>query len=234
VWALGLFLAVTLLASVVVNDKAQQIRPAPGPVNDSALFSAQVVAAMWLGAPALWQPQPIDGVEFRFYDVSGTTQTELEDSMLASDICSGTYGTCLPDPGNPGGRALALEGQSQPAPRYCYSPRTFTFQFTYFVVLPRWTPPADGSVLRVTVDAWNSLLHVLYTHEARHVAIAKADIADLNAEAQGKSSCAAAGAFWADPHLFDKLTADQNAFHAQLRANCQPALGCVPYNWMGW
>jgi hypothetical protein len=181
----------------------------------------------------LWQP-PATDVAVEFYDVVGSSQTELEDAMVAAHICDHYGSGCLPDPGNPSTGALALEGENVPDGQVCYSARSFVLHFDYYIVLPRWRPLAVGGASVNTVTAWNALLGVMWTHEMRHVAIAEADIAQLNAQAQTLLSCSAVYAFWEDAHVFDQLNADQNAYHAQLRADCQPSLGCIPYGWLGW
>jgi hypothetical protein len=40
--------------------------------------------------------------------------------------------------------------------------------------------------------------------------------------------------FWNNPHVFDKRDADQSAYHARLRADCRPEVGCMTAGWMGW
>jgi hypothetical protein len=81
---------------------------------------------------------------------------------------------------------------------------------------------------------WNALLKVIYTHEMGHVAINIQDIAALNDQAHQQPSCQALFDFWDNPHIFDKLEADQNAHHARLRADCRPQIGCLTAGWMGW
>ena len=228
IWTLGLYLGLVLFANPPEYPPA---KAAEAPTELAVAYPVQHLARQWFGSPALWKPPATDASVY-FYDVSGKTQRELLASMLAAKICD-HYGPCLPDPGNLGGGALALEGESASA-QFCYSPRTFDRQVSYRIVLPRWTPLPFGSVPKTTVTAWNALLPVLWTHETRHVAIAKADIAQLNAQAQSLPSCSAVVAFWSDPHVLDKLNADQNAYHAELRADCRPELGCVPGGWMGW
>jgi uncharacterized protein DUF922 len=195
-----------------------------------------VITSRWFGSPGLWQAPASDATVY-FYDVKGSSQSELEDSMLAAKICDrswgGAAGKCLSDPAVPFTGALALEGAHAPAGQFCYSPRSFALRFDYFIVLPRWTPFPD-SVAKNTVLAWNALLPVFWTHETRHLSIAERDTAQLNAKAQTLASCQAVFAFWSDPDVFAQLNADQNAYHAQLRADCRPELGCVPYGWMGW
>jgi len=92
-----------------------------------------------------------------------------------------------------------------------------------------------GVTVRISlVERWNALAKVIYTHESTHVTIAHQDVADLNRQAQQLPTCDALFKFWDDPHVFDKLEADQAAFHARLRAHCEPAAGCIPAGWMGW
>jgi len=186
----------------------------------------------WYGSPAVWQPPPISNTDFVFFDVTGTTQQELIDSLDQSNICA-TYGPCAVDPAVPSGVAWGLEG-SHSESTYCYAPGTTTVVWTQRVVLPRWSPPADGTVKIPLVERWNALAKVIYTHEAGHVTIDQQDLADLNRQAQGLGSCDAWLNFWNDPHRLDKMNADQLAYHARLRADCRPEIGCIPPGWMGW
>jgi predicted secreted Zn-dependent protease len=116
----------------------------------------------------------------------------------------------------------------------CYAPSTTTLQFREYILLPRWTPAADGSVTIDLVERWNALAQVIYVHEAGHVAITKQDLAALNAQAHRLATCDALAAFWDSSHLFDKEAADQSAYDARLRADCRPEVGCIPPYWMGW
>lgn len=188
----------------------------------------------WHGEPRVFEPPPIAKTDIIFFNVTGTTQQELIDSLNHSDICK-TYAPCAVDPAVPNGIAWGLEGD-KPAVQYyyCYTPRTTVLPYKHFVVLPRWSPPTDGSVRRSLVDKWSDLARVIYTHEAGHVTIAEQDIAALNAQAQALPTCQAVFDFWRNPHVFDQLEADQNAYHAKLRADCRPEIGCIPAYWEGW
>ncbi len=186
----------------------------------------------WYGSPAIWQPPPIPNTDIVFFDVTGTTQRELIDSLDHSNLCT-KYPPCAVDPAVPNGVAWGLEG-SHSEGYYCYSPSTTTVVFTQYVVLPRWLPPADGTVKIPLVERWNALAKTIYAHEGGHVAIDQQDFADLNHQAQALASCDALIAFWNDPHTFDKLKADQADYHARLHADCRPEVGCVPTGWMGW
>lgn len=188
----------------------------------------------WYGVPRLFLPPPIGNTDFVFYDVTGTTQPELEESFKRADICK-TYGPCLVDPAQPAGVTLGLEGD-KPAVSYyyCYSPKTTVLPYKHYIVLPRWSPPRDGSIKRSLVDKWNDLAKTIYIHEAGHEAIAERDIASLNAQAEALPTCQAVFDFWDNPHVFDQLNADQLAYHARLRADCRPEIGCIPAYWEGW
>ncbi|TME72522.1 MAG: DUF922 domain-containing protein [Chloroflexi bacterium] len=188
----------------------------------------------WYGHPSIYQPPAIANTDIIFFDVSGKTQADLINGLNHSNICV-TYGPCLVDPAVPSGIAWGLEGDfGTQAYYYCYSPRTTTLDFRHRVILPRWSPPSDGSVPRTLVEKWNDLAKTIYVHEAGHVVVAEQDIADMNAQAQALATCDAVFSFWADPHVWDKLSADQNAYHARLRADCRPEIGCIPYGWEGW
>jgi hypothetical protein len=84
------------------------------------------------------------------------------------------------------------------------------------------------------VTRWNALQAVLYVHEATHAAIAIQDFTALNNQARLLPSCVAWVRFWSQPSLFAQEEADQNAFHARLRADCRPAIGCFVEGWLGW
>jgi hypothetical protein len=200
--------------------------------NTAVTAPLEQLRDIWFGAPAVWDPPSTATFDVRYFAVHGRTQHELIVSLDTDNLCK-IY-SCLPDPGQPGtSSAWALEGMDPVPDIICYSPRTATFQFRQFILLPRWTPPRATVAIRL-VEAWNALLHVLYVHEATHAAIAVRDLQALTDQAHHLATCAAFGAFWSNPHLYDQLDADQNAFHAQLRADCRPEIGCVPYGWMGW
>lgn len=187
----------------------------------------------WFGAPALYQPPAIANTVIEFFPVDGTTQLQIIYSLDNAGVCQ-TYG-CTKDPANPSNIAWGLEWSHFANTSYtCYSPRTTTLDYRQYVLLPRWTPPTDGSVKIPLVEAWNALAKVIYIHESGHVAIDKEDIAALNAQAQKLTTCDALFKFWDNPHVFDKLNADQLAYHARLRADCRPEVGCIPPGWMGW
>lgn len=183
----------------------------------------------WFGSPALWTPPA--GVEVRFFDVKGTTQSDLISGINAANLCA-TY-KCLPDPGNPRGGAWALQGGGFGA-GVCYSPRTASLPIELYILLPRWLPKPFGEVSSGLIVKWNALEQVLYTHEATHAAIAVRDLTAIAGQARLQPSCDAWVAFLSRPSLFDQLDADQNAFHAQLRADCRPEIGCIPAGYMGW
>jgi len=84
------------------------------------------------------------------------------------------------------------------------------------------------------VSRWDALDQVLYIHEAGHAAISNQDLAALLNQARALPSCLAVVDFWARPALFDKMEADQAAYHARLHADCRPEIGCIPANWLGW
>ena len=145
------------------------------------------------------------------------------------------YGPCKPDPAVPEGVPWGMEWFHAAVTSYrCYSPSTTTIPFTEFVLLPRWSPPADGSVKIPLVEKWNALAQVIYAHEAGHVAIDQQGLAALNDQAHHLPSCQALFNFWDNPNSYDALKAAQDAYHARLLADCRPEIGCAPSNWMGW
>lgn len=188
----------------------------------------------WFGSPALWQPPPIDNTDISFFEVTGRTQRDLIASIMAADICK-THGPCAVDPAVPGGFVLGLEYFAPTVSSYvCYSPRATTVPYREHVLLPHWSPLPLGGVSVELVNKWNALTHVIYVHEAGHAAIDFNDIAALNDQAHQQSSCQALFGFWANPHVFDQLEADQNAYHSRLHADCRPEIGCFNPGWMGW
>lgn len=194
----------------------------------------QDLKELWYGDPAIWQPPPISNTNIIFFDVTGSTQQELIDSLDASAICT-TYGPCATDPAVPNGVTLGLAGFHADVTRYeCYTPSTTTIPFSEFVVLPRWSPSPHGSVRIPLVEKWNALAQVIYSHEAGHVAISQQDLAALNDAAHHLPSCQALFNFWDSPTVYDQLEADQAAYHARLHADCRPEIGCIPPGWMGW
>lgn len=187
--------------------------------------------SIWLGTPAVWVGPSGTKFDTRYFAVRGLTQPGLIASINNARLCD-TY-HCLADPAVPSTGAWALEGTDPVAPIYCYSPATASFIFHEYILLPQWNP-ARGTVARQLVERWNALMEVLFVHEAMHAEIAIRDHANLQDQAHHLSGCAAFVSFWADPHVYDQLNADQNAFHAQLRADCRPEVGCIPPNWLGW
>jgi predicted secreted Zn-dependent protease len=233
-------LLTVVLATIPIGGAswAHQSIAARSPTIGAGQAPASVGAALaqlrWRGSPEIWSPPPIDNVEIDFFDVSGTTQAELIASFSSSSICTRFGNGCSPDPAVPNGVAWALEG-FHPAPTtYCFAPAATTLQFQVYIVIPRWSPPRDGTVKVTLVEAWNALAQVLYVHEAGHAAISIRDLAALNDQAHNLKSCDAVVAFWTNPAVFDQLQADQAAYHVRLHADCRPAIGCFPAGWMGW
>lgn len=72
----------------------------------------------------------------------------------------------------------------------------------------------------------------IYVHEAGHVKISLDDWTAAMDYVHQLSSCAAAIAYF--PTAFQKMAADQDAYHARLRAECLPEIGCIPRGWLGW
>ena len=226
-----------LLSADVVVSRRVAARQAQAVATPKPLLlynpEVQLLQTRWFGTPAVYQPPPIADTTIQFFDVTGSTQDELYNSLNSSGLCQ-KY-KCAKDPANPSNVVWGLE-HFEFVGTYiaCYSPRTTILAFRYYIMLPRWTPPADGSVTIDLVERWNALAQVIHVHESGHVAIDKQDLAALNAQAHRLSSCGAVFAFWDSPHVFDKDVADQAAYHARLRADCRPEIGCIPDYWMGW
>ena len=243
-FSLETLLGLVLMIAVLLTNPSQQVRQstllltpgmvAPSPASAAIHGVEWDFQHRWFGSPALWQPPPIDNTDITFYEVRGTTQRELLASIAAADICK-THGPCAPDPLNPRGIALGLEGSSPAVSSYvCYSPRTTTVPYREFVLLPHWSPLPLGGISIELVLRWNALQKVIYVHEAGHAAIDMQDFAALNDQAHQQPGCQALFDFWNNPQVFDKIDADQNAYHARLRADCRPQIGCFNPGWMGW
>lgn len=190
----------------------------------------------WIGEPGLWQPTGIPAnVTVAYYAVSGTTQPDLIQSLAAADICA--KNNCLPDPGTPpGSTAVGLESNDyiDPNTTYCYDPHALSYHWrSHTITMPQWSPK-PGVPKITTVQAWNALEGVIWIHELGHVTVAENWLAAENQQSAQLSSCTATFAFWSDPHLFDSLNAANLAYHARLRADCRPEIGCIPTGWMGW
>jgi hypothetical protein len=233
-----------VLLGVMLTGLWQQVRLGDVVLTASILAPNSEVTAIrglgadfqhrWFGSPALWQSPPIDNTDIGFFEVRGRTQRELIASLVAADICK-THGPCTPDPASPSGVALGLEGVTPAVTSYvCYAPSRTTVPYREQVWLPRWSPLPIGGVSISLVEAWNALAKMVYVHEAGHVAIDIQAVNALNAQAHRLSSCQAVFDFWDSPHVWDQRDADQNAYHARLRADCRPEIGCAPAGWMGW
>lgn len=241
----GLIVAVVL--SLVVPPAVDRLRAPdvrltanvaaqPGQTR-SFLAIVYDLESRWMGDPALWQPSGVPAnTVVQYFAVSGSTQPQLITSIEDAGLCTKKY-QCQPDPTAPAGSftwALELDSELVPSSQYCDSPRTFSYHFAqHTILLPGWSP-GIATVQTVLVQRWNALEGVLFTHEAGHVLVANDWLAGMNAQSQRLSTCAALDAFWSNPHLWDGLDAAQTAYHARLRADCRPEIGCFTSGWMGW
>lgn len=191
----------------------------------------------WIGDPPLWQPSGVpSNTTIEYFDVIGTTQADLINALNNDGLCA-KYG-CAPDPAVPNNNvAWAQEQDSstvEPSAPYCYTPRTISYHFTgHTVRMPRWSPK-PGTAKITVVQKWNALEGVMLTHELGHVKVSEDYLSSLNAQSQHLASCQAMNAFWQNSHIWDGLAGAQNAYHAKLRADCRPEVGCIPPGWMGW
>jgi predicted secreted Zn-dependent protease len=171
----------------------------------------------------------------RYFEVKGTTQSDLIQALDDDGLCTQYH--CVVDPAVPAGSAawaLEFDGVAHPSAPYCYSPKTISYRFTQHVILmPRWDP-IPGAVKITLVQEWNALEATLLAHEIGHVYVADQYLAVLNRQSQRQPTCQAMNTFWANQHISDGLDAAQNAYHARLRADCRPEIGCIPPGWMGW
>jgi predicted secreted Zn-dependent protease len=243
-WATALVVLILLVMALIDRPATvlqtlrltalNETRPAGGDLARVFRTGVERVDSRWFGSPAVWQPPPLVNTEIRYFNVTGSTRGEIIRSLNAANLCK-VYGPCAVDPANPTSGAWGLEWEVPAVSSYtCDTPATTTVPYREIVLLPRWSPHPLGGVTVDLVQAWNALEQVIYTHEATHATIAIDDINALNAQAHQLATCDALVAFWGNAHVWDKLQADQAAFHARLRADCRPELGCIPAGYMGW
>src|SRR5690242_5201015 len=182
-------MAADILIAKNIATRQAQLAASKKPL-DISNAEIQLVQTRWFGTPALYTPPPIANTTIEFFDVQGDTQDAILASFDQANICK-KYGPCQVDPAVPKGTALGLEWFQYAGGSYytCYTPAGTTLPFHEYVLLPRWSPAADGSVTIDLVERWNALAQVIYTHEAGHVAIDKQDLAALNAQAHRLASC---------------------------------------------
>ena len=175
----------------------------------------------WFGEPGIWQPPDIPGARIEYFTVSGSTQWELITSLNANS------------PKNPNGEIVGWGVAAwEHSGGTCYSPRTVDLPVDVVVTLPRWTPLPDGTVDQDLVTKWNALQQTIYVHEVGHV---KIDIDDWTAAIDyihQLSSCQAVINYI--PTAEQKIRDDNDAYHARLKADCRPEIGCFPRGWLGW
>jgi len=183
----------------------------------------------WYGDPAIWEPPPITNATIERFDLIGTTQRELINSLNTSPIAS----QATPDPANPGALAWGLAGFHWDG-GVCYSPKTANVSYQITLTLPRWSPAPDGTVDVQLIEAWNALEQSIYVHEAGHAQIDTEDMVAINDHVHQLPNCSAVVSYIDDPTTHQKINDDQNAYHARLRADCRPEIGCIPRGWLGW
>src|SRR5260370_18657188 len=173
-------LAVGLMSLLVVTLLLYQSEQANQSVVSRLQAQIQDLKDRWYGAPAIYLPPPIADTDTKFFDVTGSTQQQLIHSLDTSDLCK-KYPPCASDPANPNGVAWGLEGGALVENTIsCYSPSTTAVAFREMVVLPKWSPPADGTVKISLVESWDALPMAIYPHESAHLAIAHQHIAALH------------------------------------------------------
>lgn len=243
--ALVVFAALMPTVQQLAEVQAADLRLTHVVANQQATIAEQESAiedlkSRWIGDPAIWQPTSVPAnVSVRYFDVSGDTQLDLIDALNNDGLCE-KYG-CLPDPAIPANSpAWALEGDGsiEPPGPYCTTAAANSYHWSgHTITMPRWSPKL-GSVKITLVEEWNALEQVMWIHELGHVQVSESWLASLNAQALQTSTCEASVSYWrnlfADPHFWDSLHTAQNAYHAQLRADCRPEVGCIPRGWMGW
>jgi len=196
--------------AAVVSSPTPTSTPAPTPTPDTR----------WFGDPAIWDPPDIVGARIEYVSVSGTSQYDLITSLNAAGLKDSN-----------GLVAWGLEGSSIPS-GVCYSPRTVNISLDIVVMLPRWSPIADGRIDQDLVTKWNALQQVIYIHEVGHVKIDLDDWSATMGHIHQLPSCQAAIDYL--PAARQKRNDDQDAYHARLKADCRPEIGCFLSGWLGW
>lgn len=184
--------------------------------------------ARWEGAPAIWEPTPVEHATIERFEVTGLSQYAVEKSLSTSPIAND------PDPTAPPNSVAWGEIRFHFKAGTCERPAAVALEYDLTILLPRWSPPADGSVTVRLVEEWNALLRVIHTHEAGHASIYRDDMTAIQAHARSLSNCDAVVAYLEDPATFKKIDDDQAAYHRRLFADCRPEIGCAPPGWMGW
>ena len=102
--------------------------------------------------------------------------------------------------------------------------------FHQTILVPRLTPGGSG-LSQQNIDAWNYQLEVAALHEGRHLFINASTVVEYQAKMR-----TTLGGCSAIDNLFQQMNQDLRdrnlAYHAELRANCKPELGCSP-KWFG-
>lgn len=216
--ALAVVFAIPVIAAAVAIG-----RPQP-----TAAPAAPPATGPWHGAPAIWRPPHIaifsgrNGflTEMRFYDVSGTTQPALVDSLNrgATDRLGWARTDLRPDP-------IGCYPIIDPFQRLKYS---------IVVQFPRWSPPADGSVRVELVERWNALQHALYAREVGYVDMYRNAIEGIMTDVSGMPNCPSVVAYLNDPYTWQQVDTARDAFEKKLLRDCRPEAGCLPPGWQGW
>jgi len=216
----GVVAALVAVAAVLVGAG---IRSAHSGAPSPAAHSDPGPDAPWFGTPPIWQP-PTRSI--KYFDVTGTTQADLIDSLNRT---AGTRAWAWTDlQARPIGCYLAL---------FPYQDRTHEL----IVHLPRWAPARNGSVRRGLVERWNALRQSLYAQEVGYIRIYGEDMQAIMEVVHALPDCPSILAYLNDGITWQKLDADRERIDADrvspLRGsfpNCRPESGCRPPGWMGW
>jgi hypothetical protein len=223
----AVLIAVTAVFVVAGMRAAHSGAPAPVAQSDPG------PDAPWFGTPAIWQPptiywQPptVKGATIEYFDVAGTTQVDLIDSL---NRVAGTRAWAWTD--------------LQPRPIGCYL-ALFPYQdrtHEVIVHMPRWAPPRNGSVRLGLVERWNALRQSLYAQEVGYFDTYRDDIQAIMDEVHALPDCPSILAYLNDGMTWQRLQTDRQRIDAdrgsRMRgsvADCRPESGCRPQGWMGW
>ena len=220
---IGLVAALVAVTAVLV---AAGVRSAHSGAPSPAAQSDPGPDAPWLGTPPIWQPPTISGGSIEYFQVTGTTQADLVDSL---NRVAGTRAWAWTD--------------LQPRPIGCYL-ALFPYQDrTHDVVIhmPRWAPTRDGSVRRGLVERWNALRQSLYAQEVGYIQTYREDMQPIMEEVHALPDCPSIVAYLNDGMTWQRLDADRERIDADrvspMRGSledCRPQSGCRPPGWMGW
>jgi hypothetical protein len=204
---------VAVLITVSAVFVAAGIRSAHSGAPSAAAQSDPGPDAPWFGTPPIWQPptiywQPpaVKGASIEYFDVTGTTQADLIDSLnRVADTRAWAWTDLQP---RPIGCYLAL---------FPYQDRTHEVT----VHLPRWVPAPNGSVRRGLVGRWNALRQSLYAQEVGYFHVYQADMQAIMDVVRVLPDCPSILAYLNDGMTWQRLDADMQRIDADRASRIQ-------------